>query len=112
MYLNSLEAIVMATGPLALMAAEEASIRSKLEAVGAVSPETAVTPQTAEISSGVDLSWLADFAKLGIVGKTEDGRYWWKQKTKRQQISVPVWPIMLFIVLGIVVYILWRLSVF
>ena len=103
------------------IAGEQRRIMVRLKAAGAVSPETAVTPQTAKLTIWPDQRWLEYLVKQGIVGKTEDGRYWWKQKRTYQmegkksgrkgQTSVPVWPIILLVVLGIVVYALWRLSI-
>ena len=100
---------------------EQERIMVRLKAAGAVSPETAVTPQTAKLTIWPDQRVLDSLVKQGKVGKTEDRRYWWKQKTIYQaedkqlshkgQVSVPVWPIILLVVLGIVVYVLWRFSV-
>jgi hypothetical protein len=56
-------------------------IRVKLKAVGAVSPETAVTPETAKLTIWPDKRVLDSLVKQGKVGKTEDGRFWWQQKT-------------------------------
>jgi len=58
---------------------EQRSIMSELAAAGAVSPKTAVAPQTANMTREFDLKWLVYFIKQGLVGYTDDGRIWWNR---------------------------------
>jgi hypothetical protein len=54
------------------------NIEDKLRRVGAVSPDTAITPEAVKITSERELGWLNHLVKQGRVGKTKDGRVWWK----------------------------------
>ena len=53
------------------------SIRRKLRNAGAVSKETAVTPDEAELSPG-EIQWLKYLGGgiFSIIKKTDDGRYY------------------------------------
>ena len=63
----------------AIIAAKK-NIEKKLLKKGAVSPKTAVTPEEAEITSKREQGWLNHLIEQGKVGKTEDGKVWWKEK--------------------------------
>jgi hypothetical protein len=54
------------------------NIEKKLRRKGALSPKTAVTPEEAEITSKRELGWLNRLIEEGRVGKTEEGKVWWK----------------------------------
>lgn len=54
------------------------NIEKKLRRKGAISRKTAVTPEEAEITSKRELGWLNRLIEQGIVGKTKDGKVWWK----------------------------------
>lgn len=54
------------------------NIEKKLRRKGAVSRKTAVTPEEAEITSKRELGWIDYLVKQGKVGRTEDGKVWWK----------------------------------
>jgi hypothetical protein len=54
------------------------SIEKKLRNGGAISAKTAVTPEAAAITSGEELRWMKNLVKQGKVGRTRDGRAWWK----------------------------------
>jgi hypothetical protein len=53
-------------------------ISAKLKTAGAITSETAGTAENAKITSKNEMKWLDYFVKVGKVGKTEDGKYWWK----------------------------------
>jgi len=55
------------------------NIEKKLLKKGAVSRRTAVTPEEAEITSKRELGWLNHLIKKGKIGKTKDGKVWWKE---------------------------------
>lgn len=59
---------------------QQRNMMLELEAAGAVSPETAVTLQTAKMTSELDLKLLVYLVKQGIIGKTEDWRIWWNRR--------------------------------
>jgi hypothetical protein len=70
-----------AIGSVALYNARRAltkSIEKKLCDGGAISAKTAVTPEAATIASGEELRWMRNLVKQGKVGRTRDGRVWWK----------------------------------
>ncbi|MEM2912258.1 MAG: hypothetical protein QW146_07125 [Candidatus Bathyarchaeia archaeon] len=54
------------------------SIERKLRRKGALSEETAVMPEEAEITKR-ELRWVTHLIEKGKVGKTEDGKIWWKE---------------------------------
>lgn len=54
------------------------SVEKKLRDGGAVSSKTAITPKAAKITSKGELWGLDYLVKRGTVGRTEDGKYWWK----------------------------------
>jgi hypothetical protein len=54
------------------------NIERKLRRKGATSPETAVKPEEAEITAKHELIWLNRLIEQGNVGRTEDGKIWWK----------------------------------
>lgn len=54
------------------------NIENKLRRKGAISGKTAVTIEEAEISSKRELGWLNHLIEEGKVGRTNDGKVWWK----------------------------------
>lgn len=54
------------------------SIEKKLRGEGAVSAGTAVIPEAAKITSKRESYWLNHLVKQGRVGRTKDGKVWWK----------------------------------
>jgi phosphoglycerate dehydrogenase-like enzyme len=61
----------------AIRYAQIKNIEKKLLRVDAVSIATAVTPETAKITSERELGWLNSLVKQGRIGRTKDGRVWW-----------------------------------
>jgi hypothetical protein len=55
------------------------NIEKKLKRRGAISPETAVKPEEAEITAKHELGWLNRLTEQGKVGRTENGKVWWKE---------------------------------
>jgi hypothetical protein len=55
------------------------NIEKKLTSAGAVSAVTAVMPEAAKITSERELEWMRYLVKQSRVGRTEDGRVWWKK---------------------------------
>lgn len=56
-------------------------VESKLRRQGALSSETATSPEEAGITSLIQKVWLEGLIERGKVGETEDGRIWWKEQT-------------------------------
>jgi hypothetical protein len=54
------------------------SIEKKLRGEGAVSVRTAVMPEVAKITSERELVRMHYLVKQGRVGRTKDGKVWWK----------------------------------
>jgi len=54
------------------------NIERKLRRKGAISPETAVKPEEAEITAKHELVWLNRLVEQGKVRRTDDGKVWWK----------------------------------
>jgi hypothetical protein len=53
-------------------------IEMKLCEKGAVSRENRVLPEEAGITSKRELGWIDYLVKQGKVGRTKDGKVWWK----------------------------------
>jgi len=54
------------------------NIEKKLRRKGSVSPKTAVTPEEAGIISKRELGWLNRLIEQGNVGRTKNGKVWWR----------------------------------
>jgi hypothetical protein len=54
------------------------NIERKLKRKSAISCETAVKPEEAEITAKHELGWLNRLIEQGNVGRTDDGKVWWK----------------------------------
>jgi len=54
------------------------NIERKLRRKGAISLETAVKPEEAEITAKHELGWLNRLVEQGKVRRTDDGKVWWK----------------------------------
>ena len=54
------------------------NVERKLRRKGAISPETAVDPEEAEITAKHESVWLNRLIEQGNVGRTDDGKVWWK----------------------------------
>jgi hypothetical protein len=53
-------------------------IEMKLREKGAVSMKNRVLPEEAGITSKRELGWIDYLVKQGRVGRTKDGKLWWK----------------------------------
>jgi len=62
----------------AIIAGKMRYIKKKLVKKGAVAAESAVKPEEADLASSNDRILLSQMVKAKKVGKTEDGKVWWK----------------------------------